>query len=153
MKLRKKIALMAAMSFTLPAFAYSGIEVSMTDGSSVVISMKEHPVITFSGDKLVVKTVDSTTELDRSKVKTFSYLSSSSVETVQVGDYTVDNTGTSLRFSGLPAESEITVHSVDGKLVGRATASGDYSIDLSGYSAGTYIVSVNGVSTKIAVKR
>lgn len=153
MKLRKKIALMAVMSFTLPAFAYSGIEVSMTDGSSVVISMNEHPVITFSGDKLVVKTVDSTAELDRSKVKTFSYLSSSSVETVQVGDYTVDNTGTSLRFSGLPAESEITVHSVDGKLVGRATAAGDYSIDLSGYSAGTYIVSVNGVSTKIAVKR
>ena len=153
MKLRKKIALMAAMSFTLSAFAYSGIEVSMTDGSSVVISMKEHPVITFSGDKLVVKTVDSTTELDRSKVKTFSYLSSSSVETVQIGDYMVDNTGTSLRFSGLPAESEITVHSVDGKLVGRATVAGDYSIDLSGYSAGTYIVSVNGVSTKIAVKR
>ncbi|MBQ7942351.1 MAG: hypothetical protein IJ328_08115, partial [Muribaculaceae bacterium] len=76
MKLRKKIALMAVMSFTLSAFAYSGIEVSMADGSSVVISMKEHPVITFSGDKLVVKTVESTIELDRSKVKTFSYLSS-----------------------------------------------------------------------------
>lgn len=153
MKLRKKILSALLMSVSISASAYSGIEVTLTDGIGMLITMSERPVITFSGDKLVVKTETGITELDRSKVKTFNYLTSSSVEEINVGDCKVNNTGDMLLFNNLPAGSEITVHDVSGKLVKSATAEGSYRINISDLSAGVYVVSVNGVSTKITIKR
>lgn len=153
MKLRKQILATLLMTVSISAMAFSGIEVTMSDGSSMVISMDERPVVTFSGSKLVIKTETSTTELERSKVKTFNYLSSSSIEENNVGDSKVNNTGDALLFSNLPAGSEIKVHSVDGKLVKSAAAEGSYRINISDLSAGVYVVSVNGVSTKISVNR
>lgn len=153
MKIKRNIISALLLTLSMSAIAFSGIEVTLTDGSSMVISMDERPVVTFSGSKLVIKTDVSTTEFERSKVKTFNYLSSSSIEEINVGDCKVNNTGESLQFSNLPAGSEITVHDVSGKLVKSTVAEGSYRINITDLSSGVYVVSVNGVSTKISVNR
>ncbi|MBE6309766.1 MAG: T9SS type A sorting domain-containing protein [Bacteroidales bacterium] len=153
MMINKFLVSSLLLLFTLSVKAYSGIEVTLTDGTGMVITMSERPVITFSGDKLVVKTETGITELVRSKVKTFNYLTSSSVEELKVGDFKVSDTGDMLLFNNLPAGSEITVCDISGKLVKSATAEGNYRINVSDLSSDVYIVSVNGVSTKIVIKR
>ncbi len=153
MKIKRNIISALLLTLSMSAIAFSGIEVTLTDGSSMVISMDERSVVTFSGSKLVIKTDVSTTEFERSKVKTFNYLSSSSIEEINVGDCKVNNTGDALQFSNLPAGSEITVHDVSGKLVKSAVAEGSYRINITDLSSGMYVVSVNGVSTKISVNR
>lgn len=155
MKLKKIcfFAFMLSLPLVMSADGFGRIRVTMTDGSSTVISMDERPVVKFIGDKLVVKTDVTTTEFDRSKVKTFNYLAPSSIDEITDGNSVVSNTGDSLLFDNLPADSEITVHDVSGKLFKSATATGRYKINIADLSAGVYVVSVNGISTKIAVKR
>lgn len=154
MKLKRNIVSALLLTVYMSAMAFTGLKVTLTDGSSTVISMSERPVVKFIGDKLVVTTDVSTTEFNRSKVKTFNYQAViSSIDDISGDGNMVSNIGESLQFSNLPTGSVITVHDVSGKLVKSATADGNYRINISDLSAGVYLVSVNGVSTKISVNR
>lgn len=154
MKLKRNIVSALLLTMYMSAMAFTGLKVTLTDGSSTVISMSERPVVKFIGDKLVVTTDVSTTEFNRSKVKTFNYQAViSSIDDISGDGNMVSNIGESLQFSNLPTGSVITVHDVSGKLVKSATADGNYRINISDLSAGVYLVSVNGVSTKISVNR
>lgn len=154
MKLKRNIVSALLLTVYMSAMAFTGLKVTLTDGSSTVISMSERPVVKFIGDKLVVTTDVSTTEFNRSKVKTFNYQAViSSIDDISGDGNMVSNIGESLQFSNLPTGSVITVHDVSGKLVKSAIADGNYRINISDLSAGVYLVSVNGVSTKISVNR
>ncbi len=153
MKLKRNIVSTLLLTVYMSAMAFTGLKVTLTDGSSTIISMEECPIVKFIGDKLLVTTDVSTTEFERSKVKTFNYISPSSIDGINNDGNVVSNTGDSLQFGNLPANSEISVYDVSGKLVKNATAGGSYRINISDLSAGVYVVSVNGVSTKITIKR
>lgn len=153
MKLKRNIVSALLLTVYMSAMAFTGLKVTLTDGSSTIISMEECPIVKFIGDKLLVTTDVSTTEFERSKVKTFNYISPSSIDGINNDGNVVSNTGDSLQFGNLPANSEISVYDVSGKLVKNATADGSYRINISDLSAGVYVVSVNGVSTKITIKR
>lgn len=150
MKLKRNIVSALLLTVYMSAMAFTGLK---TDGSSTIISMEECPIVKFIGDKLLVTTDVSTTEFERPKVKTFNYISPSSIDGINNDGNVVSNTGDSLQFGNLPANSEISVYDVSGKLVKNATADGSYRINISDLSAGVYVVSVNGVSTKITIKR
>ena len=154
MRIKKMIiSLMLLLPFIMSASGFGSIKVTMIDGSTTIISMSERPVVKFIGDKLVVKTDVTTTEFERSKVKTFNYHVSSSIGKISIGNNIVNNTGDNLLFDNLPVDSEITVHDVSGKLVKSVLAAGRYKLNIMELTAGVYVVSVNGISTKIAVKR
>ncbi len=57
------------------AEGYTGILVTMIDGTTATISFDENPVIKLQPEKLVVQTDIATTEFDRSAVARFTYLS------------------------------------------------------------------------------
>ena len=133
---------------------YNNVVVTLTDGTSRTISLSEKPIVTIANGKLVIKTEMSTTELDRANVARFNFVSDVvGVDRISSDDNGVIKEGDNLYFSNLPENSLIKIYTADGSLVKSMTASGAYKISLADFSAGVYIVSVNGVSTKIAVTR
>lgn len=133
---------------------YNNVVVTLTDGTSRTISLSEKPIVTIANGKLVIKTDMSTTEFDRANVARFNFVSDLvGIDEISSEDNEVIKDGDNLYFSNLPEDSLIKIYTADGSLVKNITASGAYKISLADFSAGVYIVSVNGVSTKIAVTR
>ena len=133
---------------------YNNVVVTLTDGTSRTISLSEKPIVTIANGKLVIKTDMSTTEFDRANVARFNFVSDVvGVDRISSDDNGVIKEVDNLYFSKLPENSLIKIYTADGSLVKNMTASGAYKISLADFSAGVYIVSVNGVSTKIAVTR
>lgn len=133
---------------------YNNVVVTLTDGTSRTISLSEKPIVTIANGKLVIKTDMSTTEFDRANVARFNFVSDLvGIDEISSNDNEVIKDGDNLYFSNLPEDSLIKIYTADGSLVKSTTASGAYKISLAEFSAGVYIVSVNGVSTKIAVTR
>ena len=133
---------------------YNNVVVTLTDGTSRTISLSEKPIVTIANGKLVIKTDMSTTEFDRANVARFNFVSDVvGVDRISSDDNGVIKEGDNLYFSNLPENSLIKIYTADGSIVKSMTASGAYKISLAEFSAGVYIVSVNGVSTKIAVTR
>lgn len=133
---------------------YNNVVVTLTDGTSRTISLSEKPIVTIANGKLVIKTDMSTTEFDRANVARFNFVSDLvGIDEISSDDNEVIKDGDNLYFSNLPEDSLIKIYTADGSLVKSTTASGAYKISLADFSAGVYIVSVNGVSTKIAITR
>ena len=133
---------------------YNNVVVTLTDGTSRTISLSEKPIVTIANGKLVIKTDMSTTEFDRANVARFNFVSDLvGIDEISSDDNEVIKDGDNLYFSNLPENSLIKIYTADGSLVKSMTASSAYIISLAEFSAGVYIVSVNGVSTKIAVTR
>ena len=136
--------------FVSYAESYEGILVTLVDGTTTTISFSEKPVIKFQSDKLVVHSDAVSTEFDRSKVSRFNYVTDlSGVDGIDRSAVTIGNNGSTLYLSNLPTDSAIDVYSSDGKLLESVRTTGNHTIEISGLPAGVYIVSVNGVSTKI----
>ena len=133
---------------------YNNVVVTLTDGTSRTISLSEKPIVTIANGKLVIKTDMSTTEFDRANVARFNFVSDLvGIDEISSDDNEVIKDGDNLYFSKLPENSLIKIYTADGSLVKNVIVSGVYKISLADFSAGVYIVSVNGVSTKIAVTR
>ncbi len=133
---------------------YNNVVVTLTDGTSRTISLSEKPIVTIANGKLVIKTDMSTTEFDRANVARFNFVSDLvGIDEISSDDNEVIKDGDNLYFSNLPENSLIKIYTADGSLVKSMTASGAYKISHAEFSAGVYIVSVNGVSTKIAITR
>lgn len=138
------------MSLVSHAESYEGILVTMVDGTTTTISFDKNPVIKLQPEKLVVQTDIATTEFDRSKVTRFNYVTDlSGVEGIDRSAVSIRNNGSMLYLSNLPVGSDIEVYSTDGKLLESVRATGNHTIEIAGLPSGIYIVSVNGVSTKI----
>lgn len=153
----KKLLILSYLFFVtmvLLAQEYSKVVVTLTDGTIRTISLSEKPIVTIANGKLVIKTEMSTTEFDRANVSRFNFISDvDGIEEIESDVQDVYNDGDNLCFSNLPENSLIEIYATDGTLLKRETASSAYKISLAEFSAGVYIVSVNGVSTKIAVTR
>ena len=148
------LALLLLSVVVMQAQEYSKVVVTLTDGTIRTISLSEKPIVTIANGKLVIKTEMTTTEFDRANVSRFNFISDvDGIEEIESDVQDVYNDGDNLCFSNLPENSLIEIYATDGTLLKRETASGAYKISLSEISAGVYIVSVNGVSTKIAVTR
>ena len=153
--MRKLILTLLLLSVVVThAQEYSKVVVTLTDGTIRTISLSEKPIVTIANGKLVIKTEMMTTEFDRANVSRFNFISDvDGIEEIESDVQDVYNDGDNLCFSNLPENSLIEIYATDGTLLKRETASGTYKITLAELSAGVYIVSVNGVSTKIAVTR
>lgn len=140
---------------TAQATEYAGILVTMIDGTSTTIRIDEKPIVTISNNKLIIKTTEATAEFDRAKVARFNFLDEESgIDGVQANESAfVKQEGDLFIFNNLPADSEIKIYNLEGVLMKNETATGDYALSTADLISGVYIVSVNGVSTKIAVTR
>lgn len=133
---------------------YSNVVVTLTDGTSRTILLSERPIVTIANGKIAIKTEMTTTEFDRANVSRFNFVADvDGVDEIPSDYIGVIKDSDNLCFSNLPENSFIKVYTADGSLVKSMRVSGSYRISLAEFSTGVYIVSVNGVSTKIAVTR
>ncbi|MCH4156008.1 MAG: T9SS type A sorting domain-containing protein [Muribaculaceae bacterium] len=155
MKRKLVIILMLMIGSAMAAVAqeFTTLVIQMKDGSSTKVQMLQQPKITFSGDTLIIKTMGTKLEIPRSKVKRFNYIDESGVDGVKTSAAKFSQHGDRLIFTGLPTGSLIAVYGIDGRLMREAEAAGSYEISLSELAAGIYVVSVNGASTKITIRR
>lgn len=150
-----KILLLFALTLALTvgsAAAYDQLSIHLTDGSKVDVNLCDEMSISFTPTELVATTDGVDVKVMRSEISHFTHSSTTGISDVEssVAEYKRD--GNTLVFAGLPEESDITVYNVAGVEVLKAQAEGDYSLSLDGYSQGVYVVTVNNISYKIAVK-
>ena len=123
----------------------NAVVVNMTDGTKTVFMLTDKPVITYSGNNLVLKA--STKEAS---------VPVTSIINVTLEDH---NTPTKIQpvltdrmlFQQLPAGSEVRVYTVDGKSVCTLTADSDgsVSLDLSRLPRGVLIIQTPNGTIKV----
>lgn len=138
--------------------AQNVLVIHLTNGSEErLVLLDEEPVITFSGEKILISKNSSSTELELSMaaVNYFNYEGNGATRIE--GTITPDGmsfTGDHISFSGLPAGSDVFIYGVGGQLfkATKADEEGNAFIDLTSMSTGVYIVKANNISTKITKK-
>ena len=117
------------------------------------VLLNEEPTISFNGDNVIVKTSSSEMAYAMTDVKFFNYeTETTGIEVTQTGGMKVD--GDRIVYDGLPVGSKVQVFDVAGHLCGSATADekGHAEVSIVKFSAGVYMVSAVGISTKFTKK-
>ena len=110
----------------------------LMDGSRVAYYLETRPKVSFSGTDLVLSASDVEVSYPFDKVPS--------------GDGTsVQVLAESVRFSGLPAGSEVTVYTADGRKVSslRADADGSCRVSLATMPTGVYVISYGKCNLKM----
>lgn len=130
------------------------IVVHLADNTSMEVLLQEMPIVKFINEKLKIETSMNLYEFDRNNVVKFEFKGDvDGVEKVQHSDFNLVHVDNMLKFQNLPMNSEIEVFSADGILLFANVVEGNYILMLDDFSQGIYIVRVNGISTKIAIKQ
>ena len=122
-------------------------------GKPVVIVLAEHPVITYKGNTLHVKTETTTIDIPVSEISGGSFQDpSTGIRTIELPD--VEKRDGELRFSQLTPGSSIEVFSTDGVKLSsvRVDTYGQATVSIGQLPKGTYIVRSALQTIKIANK-
>lgn len=155
--MKKLILLFMTLMFGLIVHSkeYYGITITMRDGSSTTVRLSGEPVIKFNEEKIVINTNETKAEFDRVNISRLNYSDVNSVEELldSSDNLNISQKGEMLIFEGVPSNSKVLIHNLNGVRIKNTTASDYCEISLSDLPNGIYIVSVNGVSTKISINR
>lgn len=125
----------------------------LTDGSRVAYYLETRPKVSFSGTDLVLSASDVEVSYPFDKVRkyTFEMADPSSVSSPSGDGSSVQVLAEGVRFSGLPAGSEVTVYTADGRKVSslRADADGGCRVFLATMPAGVYVISYGKCNLKM----
>lgn len=148
--------LLTLLSALFATAAWAGPEgtvyVELNDGTTVDIRMSDKLSLRFNATHLVASDPETNVEIPKEKIVAFSHsINSSAIEGV-AGGSTAELAGRSMHFTGLADATVITVHNLRGDCVLSAMASGDFTLSLDELAPAVYLVSVNNVSYKIALR-
>ena len=135
--------------------AINSLVVWAKDGTKVAYALAEKPKLTFTESELVVKTDSIEVTYALEQMSRFTYESGS---VTGITDLRTDTPfsliNEALVFPALPANSMVSVYSLNGSLVFKKTirTAGEYAFPLSGLNTGVYLVNVNAVTYKIIKK-
>lgn len=145
---------MMILGAMIHAQEYESVTMTMVNGVTTTVVLSGDPTIKFVDDKLVITTKDATAEFDRQEIMQLNYNVVAGIENVNIDNISVVNNGEALIFSNLLENSRIMVFDLSGRLLKSDRSIGSsFVLPFSDLSNGIYIVNVNGVSTKISVKR
>ena len=126
------------------------------NGTKVAYALTEEPKVTFTETDMVItaKSVEVNYSLENMARFTYESNDESTSINLNTDKECFKLNGETLLFPSLSAKSTIYIYSADGKLVFKKTiqTAGEYSFPLSSLSAGTYLVTVNGITYKIVKK-
>ena len=126
------------------------------DGTKVAYALAEQPKITFTETDLVITTngVEVNYALEKMARFTYEYDDETSIRNLKTNEVVFTLDGESLLFPAMTANSTVSIHALNGTLVFKKTVqvAGEYSFPLSSLTAGTYLVTANGVTYKIVKK-
>lgn len=134
------------------ASAYDQLSVHLTDGSKVDVTLSDDMTITFTPEELVAKSADVDVAVSRSEISHFTHVTPTGISDVVGAAPEFTFAGNTLSFTDLPEGSSVAVYNLSGMTLLQAAAQGSYTLSLEGFAPGAYIVTVNNISYKIAVK-
>lgn len=135
--------------------AINSLVVWAKDGTKVAYALAEKPKLTFTESELVVKTDSIEVTYALEQMSRFTYESGSVTGITNLRtDTPFSLINEALVFPALPANSMVSVYSLNGSLVFKKTirTAGEYAFPLSGLNTGVYLVNVNAVTYKIIKK-
>ena len=147
--------LLLGAAMAVRAQEFTTLIVAMDDGTSTKVLLGSQPKVSFNGTVLEIATNTTTLQIDRTKMRSFRtiYDPSTGVGGVKSQSGKFIQKGDLLIFQNLPMGSNVRVFCSDGRLMRAATAEGSYEMSLGQLSAGLYIVNLNGISTKIILRK
>ena len=126
------------------------------DGTPIAYALAENPKVIFTETNLIItsKGVEVIYALDKMARFTYEYDEETFIKNLQTNEVTFKIKDESLLFPALKAHSTVSIYSISGTLVFKKTVqtAGEYSFPLSSLTAGTYLVTANGVTYKIVKK-
>ena len=151
--MKSRLLLILLSVVTLSAYADDArIVIKQKSGNETVLALASNPVITFSGDDMVIT----------------SSLNTISIPLADVDSYTFNDGTTAIRplvdapqyvnghviFSGLAKGAEVSIYTFDGRIVRRqsADATGYADVSLGSLPKGVYVVRTPNNSIKITNK-
>ena len=129
------------------------LNVHMLNGQIVSFLLDDEPVTTFENGNLVITTNQGQYSYPLAQMKKYTHEGipdGIDVPTVAPGDILVRQNNEQMLIEGLPDKAQVSVYSVDGKMLFNKQAIGGQptSIMMSMYPAGNYIINAGGVSFK-----
>lgn len=127
------------------------------DGTKVAYALCEKPKVTFTETDLVITTKGVEVNYALEDMARFTYESNNEANTIvnlQTNEFPFKLSEDTLLFPNLEANSTISIYSLNGMFVFSKTVcqGGEYASPLSNFATGVYIVKVNSLIYKIAVK-
>lgn len=141
----------AAGGFLAMADSYETVVIGLSDGTSVDIRLSEQLKFSFSETDLLVTGSDADISVPKSKIVKFVHTKESGIKGAEQAD-ALQVDGNRLQFANLPEGSRIVVFDTAGMEVLSVEACGDFSLSLENMKPDLYIVNVNNMSYKIAVR-
>lgn len=142
------------MALVSGAQGFNVLNVHLADGTVVDIKLGTELRLTFTDTHLVATGTDATVEMPKADIVKMEHIfdEAAGIDAPVADAAEFVREGDTLSFTDLPAGSLINVYTLGGTQVRSIAAEGQCSIDLSGLSAGVYVVTVNNMSYKITVK-
>jgi len=124
----------------------NAVVVNMTDGTKAEFMLADEPVVTYSGNYLVLKTATKEVSVSVTSIINLSFVdryTPTKIESAPTAD--------GVLFRQLPAGSEIRVFTVDGKSVctQKADSDGSVGLDLSRLPKGVLIIKTPETTIKV----
>lgn len=156
LKLKLGALLMAAaLPFMANADGFRSIKVDVADGSTLMVNLTDGLKTKFTRNEIkFTDGADVNISLSKANVVHFTFVETSAIDAPETDTDattpTVENR--TLHFSNLPENSHIAIYDIKGRTTTRHEANGEFELNLEQLPAGVYVVNVNGISYKIALK-
>ena len=123
------------------------------DGSRQAYALSQLPEVTFSGSTLVIKGENLEVSYPLADVARFTYEENdvTGITSLTTGEKQFELREESIYFPSLSAKTHVRIYGTDGKtvLTQSVDREGAYTFSLQHLQPGTYMVNVNGITTKI----
>lgn len=155
----KKTLLLTAFGILLtaiPVFAeYRSVTVRFNDNSTLSLNLNDELTVRFNDLEMTIQSpdLDKTVILRKENIAAFEHSTTASI-TEPGNDLSspIFSDG-SIHFSGLKSGSAIRVFDTSGRLLREAAASGEFSMPVSEFGSGTFVITVNNTTSfKIAIR-
>jgi len=149
------------LSFSLAIRAEEAIVVTLEvwthNGEKIIYGLNERPVVTYSGDNLVITTEDISINYPLADLHKFTFGTSkvSRVDEVSSPAGKIQQQDKTLIFNDFSPNEKVSIYNIDGRqeVVCNIASDGSSSISISSLSAGVYIVKTKSIVHKILIKR
>lgn len=142
------------LSFVLPTVAQADnmvLQVWQSDGKVMNISLDEQPVTTYSDGQLIITTTKTTVTFPLEQVVKYIYADASGISSPNAVGSKMSADGETITFTGLKANTPVSLYTVAGQLVNTVTATGQSKtvVSVSKFPVGVYVVKANDMTFKI----
>ncbi len=150
----RKFLLMLSLLITFAASAAESIALRVipTSGEPVTFLLDTKPEVQFSGQTLVISSTAQPVgvRFEMDKVDNIDFTTVTALNEMEQPGITVTYATGMVTFANIPADTDISVYTTDGRCVTQTRATGEFSLSVSDLAAGIYIVRVGTFVTKIS---